>query len=598
MIRPRSFLPVLAALVFAVLCLTTANRGNAQPTEKPLKYALLVGVTKYQHSAMNKEPLDFPEIDAKALHDLLVSSGYTVDLLLGPQATQQAIRDKLNGFDRRGNADGAVVIGLFGHGTQPDGTNTAYYCPYDTTMRILKDAQGQPVPGKDQKEQLQEDPESLIAMKELLDALKVSPAGNRVLLADCCRNDPTRPRGRGSAFGSELKLTDLPDNTATLFACSKGQQAYEHKNWGHGAFTKCLLEEMTAMASSGRVTAGTLADRIGDKVPTLVRTQSNGRDKQTPNPLINGRVDLLLTVGAKVELTNSIGMKLVQIPAGEFLMGNTAAEVNRLVQEFSDFGFEKEFADREQPQHRVRISQPFFMGKFEVTKGEFAKFVVAENYQTEPESDGQGGWGYDAGKKEFENRKLTYTWRNTGWTPYDDSHPVVNVTWNDAKAFCAWLSRKEGQTYRLPRESEWEYACRAGTATRHPGGDDTASLARIANIADQSMKRIPGAEDFTVASFDDGHKFTAPVGSFAANGFGLHDMIGNAQEWCEDVYDEKAYGKRGALTVDPLVTSGSTYQVVRGGSWYSMPWYVHSALRLHNSPAGRNGTTGFRVVRE
>lgn len=176
---------------------------------------------------------------------------------------------------------------------------------------------------------------------------------------------------------------------------------------------------------------------------------------------------------------------------------------------------------------------------------------------------------------------------------------MVNVTWNDAKAFCAWLSRKEGQKYRLPTEAEWEYACRAGTATRHPGGDDTATLARIANIADQSTKRIPGyPESILVASFDDGHKFTAPVGSFAANAFGLNDMIGNVWEWCEDMYDEKAYSKRSGVTTDPLATSGSEDRVLRGGSWYNRPRPARSAGRFRSAPGRQDDASGFRVVRE
>ncbi len=295
------------------------------------------------------------------------------------------------------------------------------------------------------------------------------------------------------------------------------------------------------------------------------------------------------------ELTNSIDMVFKLIPAGEFEMGSSAADVAGLVRDFPDF--KKESADDEQPRHPVRITQPYFLGKFEVTKGQFAKFVADEDFKTEAERDGEGAWGYDADGKKFEGRNSKYSWRNTGWSPYGDDHPVVNVSWHDAQAFCAWLSHKESKSYRLPTEAEWEYACRARTTTRHPGGNDISDLAEIANIADQSTKRIPGItqNDF-FAPFDDGYPFTAPVGSLAANAFGLHDMIGNVSEWCEDTYDAKLYGRRSGMTSDPWQSSGSEYRVLRGGSWYYFPSFARSADRSSFTPGSRLGSTGFRVV--
>ncbi|MFM9965454.1 MAG: SUMF1/EgtB/PvdO family nonheme iron enzyme [Planctomycetaceae bacterium] len=585
MMRNRRLLPCWMALLACVV--------SGAKADEPEKYALIAGVTKYQHADMNKAQLEFPEVDAKSLAEVLRSSGYTVDLLLGKQATQKAIREKLDAFNRRANSDGVALIALFGHGTEPVNTNTAYFCPYDTTLRVVRDKQGRALFGKDAKELLQEDPDSLVAMSELLLALKVSPAGNRVLLADCCRNDPNRPRGR--AFGAQLKASDIPENTAAFFACSAGEQAFEHRDWGHGAFTKCLLEEMEALAAVGPVRMAALSDRVTDRVEKLVAGQGNGRDRQTPFPFVNGRVDLQLKRVDTKDMRNSVGMDLVLVPAGDFEMGSTKGDVDKLLRDYSTEGFKREFADNEQPQHRVRISQPFYLGKFEVTKGQFAKFVLDDGYKTDAEKDGEGGYGYDAAEKKFEGRKPKYTWRSTGFA-YEDNHPVVNVSWNDAKAFCAWLSRKEGKTYRLPTEAEWEYACRAGTTTRHPNGDDESSLARIANIGDQSLKKIPGAESFTLASFDDRFPFTAPVGSFTANKFGLHDMIGNAFEWCEDTYDEKLYARRNGVTTDPLPTSGSEYRVLRGGSWNYRPGLTRSADRVGDSPDLRNGYSGFRVV--
>ena len=122
--------------------------------------------------------------------------------------------------------------------------------------------------------------------------------------------------------------------------------------------------------------------------------------------------------------------------------------------------------------------------------------------------DGQGGFGYDAATREYK-RNPKYDWNNTGWEQ-TEAHPVVNVTWNDAVKFCAWLSKKEGKTSELPTEAEWEYACRAGTTTRFWCGDDDASLKGNANVADVSLKAKYPVAGFAV-SWDDGYAFTSPV---------------------------------------------------------------------------------------
>ena len=140
----------------------------------------------------------------------------------------------------------------------------------------------------------------------------------------------------------------------------------------------------------------------------------------------------------------------------------------------------------EKPQHEVRITRPFYLGVTEVTRGQFRRFVDDAGYQTEAEKDGKGGYGWNEETKKFEQNPR-YTWQNAGFEQTDE-HPVVNVSWNDARAFIAWLSRKEGKTYRLPTEAEWEYACRAGTTTRYFCGDDPEGLAAVGNVADGTAK--------------------------------------------------------------------------------------------------------------
>src|SRR5262249_17434552 len=146
-----------------------------------------------------------------------------------------------------------------------------------------------------------------------------------------------------------------------------------------------------------------------------------------------------------------------------------------------------------------------------------------------------------------------YSWREAGFAQTHE-HPVVNVSWNDAVAFCAWLSHKEGRSYRLPTEAEWEYSCRAGTDTRYYSGTDPETVALVGNVADASAKRkFP---NWTTIKNDDGYVFTSPVGRFQANAFGLHDMHGNVWERCQDWYDA-AYYKKSPKQDPPGPSTGS-----------------------------------------
>jgi formylglycine-generating enzyme len=285
-------------------------------------------------------------------------------------------------------------------------------------------------------------------------------------------------------------------------------------------------------------------------------------------------------------------MILAAVPAGDFLMG--APDSDDLARK------------DEKPQHRVRISQPFFLGAREVTVAQFRTFVTATGFKTAAESDGKGASGYDAALRGFEYDSPRYSWRNPGY-PQDDKHPVVNVNWHDARAFCEWLSKKEGRRYRLPTEAEWEYACRAGTAKRFTGGDAPEGLRPIANLGDQSLaKRWDTATvkryglDPKVISFqpwDDGHAFTAPVGSFKPNAFELYDMLGNVGELCGDWYQGDYY--RESPAVDPKGPAKKRGgHVVRGGTFLNGTSLVRATSRVECRDGYRNYVIGFRVLLE
>ena len=291
-------------------------------------------------------------------------------------------------------------------------------------------------------------------------------------------------------------------------------------------------------------------------------------------------------------VVNSIGMRLVEIPAGEFLLGS-GEDGKAIVGAFPDHGREPgEFAD-ELPRHRVRITRPFLLGRHEVTVGDFRAFVDATGYRTEAERDGTGGWGYDATAGLCCGRDPRFTWRDPGFEQ-TARHPVLNVTWNDAQAFCAWLSRQEGRDYRLPTEAEWEYACRAGTTTRYACGDDPITLAKAARVLDPAGQNVKLHVQDVPISADAVKPFPVPVGSYPANAFGLYDMHGNVWEWVADRYDADAY--TAAATDDPTGPAEGTRRVRRGGGWNSFPLWARASFRNWNTPASRCVNLGFRVA--
>jgi formylglycine-generating enzyme required for sulfatase activity len=284
--------------------------------------------------------------------------------------------------------------------------------------------------------------------------------------------------------------------------------------------------------------------------------------------------------GSPEYLTTRVGsIKLKRIPGGEFLMGSPETD--------------KDSRPEERPQHHVRIS-PFYLGVTEVTRGQFRLFVDQTGYRTEAEKDGKGGIGWNEESRGFVQHPR-FTWRNPAFEQTDE-HPVVNVSWNDAVEFCKWLSRVEGQTFRLPTEAEWEYACRAGTTTRFSGGDDPETLATVANVADAAARAKYPNWTWAIAGRD-GYVYTAPVGRFHPNGFGLYDMHGNVWEWCSDGYMADYYEH--SPVDDPPGPSGIAHRLIRGGSFSRDPRDARSAYRLspHRLTVFRSMDLGFRVAR-
>ena len=240
------------------------------------------------------------------------------------------------------------------------------------------------------------------------------------------------------------------------------------------------------------------------------------------------RAALRLLNSAEAEKNNPIaGMEFVQIPAGEFLMGSESEEA----------------VDREQPVTRVRISQGFYLGKYEVTQGQW-QAVMGSN----PSFVKQCG----------------------------PDCPVETVSWDDVQEFIRKLNAAMGEErYRLPTEAEWEYAARAGTS-----GDRYGNVDAIAWYVGDRGRGNSG-------------RLTQPVGQKAPNAWGLHDMLGNVNEWVEDWYGDYP----GGTVTDPRGPVSGSRRVARGGSWSDIAWYCRASYRTYNSPGDRISILGFRLLR-
>ncbi|MBI2804499.1 MAG: SUMF1/EgtB/PvdO family nonheme iron enzyme [Planctomycetes bacterium] len=297
-------------------------------------------------------------------------------------------------------------------------------------------------------------------------------------------------------------------------------------------------------------------------------------------------------LGREVTARNSIGIKMVLIPPGDFTMGSSAKAVKKLLADYAKFERKgvidryRQHVEAEAPAHSVRISRPFYLGMTEVTVGQFTSFVAAMNYQTEAQKTKVGGTGPGFGWTT--QRGPRYTWRDPGFALSLD-HPVCNVTWADAEAFCAWLSKKDSKDtkdsrrYRLPTEAEWEYACRAGTTSAWYFGENPKQARDHMWHMQFAGLKLP---------------VTHKVGMRGSNAFGLFDMHGNVEEMCSDLWSTTYYAKSPAA--DPLGPTSDSGQgrVARGGSFLDLPPACRSTFRNARNPNQANVQTGFRVVCE
>jgi len=517
------------------------------------RVALVIGNAAYPQQDMLTNPVN----DAKAVAKVLKQLHFDVSLVT--DANGEQMQDAIDSFGEKLRKDKEAVFYYSGHGVQYNGDN--YLIPVDAMSRILV-------------------PKHLPAFCRTLDYVVQLMVGKgsdmNIVMVDACRNNPFKSLFKD--IGTEKGLASLSrkaDGTLISYATAPGEKALNGTG-GNSPYAKRLVElmmkpNMSVEMMFKELRSKVVSDTEGEQVPWMAASlegefyfnpvqvndgqgvpsiKSGGASENNTIPYMLPSVISSSAVG----VSGMVDRRFVPIRGGEFTMGSSEGEVGH---------------KNDEVRHQVKVSD-FYMSKYELTVGEFRKFVEAKGYRT------------DAEKASSSN-----TWQRPGISQ-QENHPVVYVSWNDAVAYCEWLSLSSGKKYRLPTEAEWEYACRAGTTTPFNTGSNLTT--------DQA--NYDGNYPYGGNAKGVYRQTTVPVDSFAPNALGLYNMHGNVWEWCSDWYKDTYYAEckaRGTVSNPDNQEPGSA-RVIRGGRWDGNAEYCRSAYRSWGTPGYRNDDVGFRLV--
>ena len=609
----RHFFLAFAGLTLA--CLAPVAAADRQ--------ALVIGNNAYS----SLQPLENARHDAAAIADNLTSIGFHVTTVLDGGLDQ--MRRAMVEFSSKLDENTVSLFYFAGHGVQYEGVN--FLIPSDYNL-------GDP---------------SLLAVDSLaLDEVvtRVASADNRlaIYILDACRNNPFVD-ARGNNGG--LAPIDAPYGSFVAFATAPGHVAYDGLSGSqHGAFTEALLNHISepglrledvfkrvrrdvVAATDEQQVPWTSSSLVGDfyfsgDQSAASPSVAEGPEQQSPATLppdeylhwasikdsdVVGDYDAFLsaypngdlyelavikrerlqgepaasdgplttaldTEGADTELNRTAVCdfcpEMVEIGPGSFQMGST--------------GLNGQAEADEQPVREVAVRQAFEISQFEITQAQFDRFVEDTGYTPETKC---GHPSLDGGKDVWAFIDVLGWWQER-----DPEHPATCISWLDAVSYTRWLSETTGDDYRLPTEAEWEFAARAGQQTERYWGDASEDACRYANGYDEiGAARFPSAK--TPHACNDSYAAVAPVGMFEANGFSLHDMLGNAAEWVLDCRTDNYAGS--PAHADVVDEAGHcAYRTLRGGSWHADDHVMRVAYRDWTTPITRGSMIGFRVVRE
>jgi formylglycine-generating enzyme required for sulfatase activity len=547
------------------------------------RWALVIGNGAY---GAEVGPLLNPVNDATDMAAALRSLGFDVNLVLN--ATRQQMEEALAAFRRQLRPGGTGLFYFAGHGAQVEGTN--YLIPIGANVEQAVTAKAESV-----------------SAEQVLASMTAAGTALNILILDACRNNPFLsrwpvrvPRGLApmqAARGSFIAYATAPGAVATDGA---GR---------NGTYTKYLLRYLT--------TPGLLVEQMFKRVRVAVEEETGGAQTPWEASSLQGDFSFLPTAAASPgpmvvqaaprqeqtstpvppvatarptgprqpelapTITGKDGAEMVLVPAGEFIMGSTPADIASLLRRHPKA--ESAIRQDETPQHRVFL-EAFYIDKYEVTNARFQQFVQTTGYRTQAERE--GGGKIRTGEKTWV-QVPDATWRAPRGKGSSiaglEAHPVVQVSWHDAKAYCTWAGK------RLPTEAEWEKAARGTDGRLYPWGNELDGTR--ANFCDRNC---PFA--WKDAAVDDGYRATAPVGSYEVgkSPYGAYDMAGNVWEWVADWYDAKYYRRSPAR--NPSGPTAGTQVVLRGGSWlYTAPDF-RTTERAGVPPDRRNENIGLRCA--
>jgi formylglycine-generating enzyme required for sulfatase activity len=378
--------------------------------------------------------------------------------------------------------------------------------------------------------------------------MRVNPAALRVAIALV---------GLAMVVGFDASaVADTADGMASSFAQTRAQRfsAWQATHADVSERIKRALAQTSKLVSAYRA-----------------RPETEREDPRA-NPVIFRTEDAGMTIWDCAECP-----QLALVPAGAYTIGSPADEADR--------------GKDEGPQKRITLLRPFAVGRFEVTRGEYDAFLRATGRPI------QGGCVTDRIKPGTWAVDAATNLRDPGFAQ-DDEHPVVCVSWHDAQAYVDWLRARTGRSYRLLSEAEWEYVARAGTTSTYPWGPSADTGCEDANLGDTTFRKKYGAivQGYPTALCSDGWLNTAPVGSYRANAFGLHDLLGNVGEWIRDC---------ATISYATLPTDGTAdlsgdcaRHMVRSGSWGAQNSDARVANRIRYPATQVDDSIGIRVAKD
>jgi formylglycine-generating enzyme required for sulfatase activity len=504
---------ICSCLIVCLLALTQQAAAAGR------RVALVIGNANYSDTGT----LVNPHADADAVATALKSAGFD-DVRHVTDVTANDLRNELKQFSAlAANAEMAVVY-YAGHGVEVADQN--YLIPVDAKLARSTDIEFEAV--------------SLASVRSAVSgATKL-----RLVVLDACRNNPFKLVGNGGTRAATRGLATIEPSAGEVvaYAAKEGTLAQDGPANANSPFATALVKGLKTPELEIRLLFGQIRDDV-------LAATNNEQEPYTYASLGGSALYLNETRTPKSFRDCDICPEMVEVPAGSFMMGSPETEKLR--------------DPDEGPQHPVTLRSAFAVGKHEVTVGEFNSFLAATGHDMGTQCV---VWTGDRFAKQQNVNFATPGFAQT------DSHPATCLSWRDAKAYVAWLSKRSGFTYRLLTEAEWEYAARAGEQGPYSTGNNLDA----------------GRVNFNSSA-------TREAGDFAANAFGLHDMLGNVWEWTEDCYakDYSATAQDGTAFV-----SDACERTYRGGSWANVAKHVRFAVRGANDDTKRTNIFGLRVARD